>query len=120
MPAPEPPLSLEDLDGWRFGGTALAVLGHPIGHSISPPMHNAALARMAKADGRFGDWRYFRFDVPPERLPEALKRLHEKRFLGVNLTIPHKVDAVPLVASIDPGALPPSSASAPPRPRPAS
>ena len=50
MSAAEPTLTLEDLDGWSHAGTALAVLGHPIKHSISPAMHNAALAAMARTD----------------------------------------------------------------------
>ena len=43
MAPSDPTCSLADLDGWSFPGTALAVLGHPIKHSISPAMHNAAL-----------------------------------------------------------------------------
>ncbi len=71
MAAPEPVLTLRDLESWSFDGTALAVLGQPIKHSISPAMHNAALAAMAAADARFGSWQYFRFDVPPGRIPFA-------------------------------------------------
>ena len=40
----DPIYTLADLDTWSFPGTALAVLGHPIKHSVSPPMLNAALA----------------------------------------------------------------------------
>lgn len=97
-------LTLRDLATWSFDGTALAVLGHPIDHSISPPMHNAALGVMAHADPRFGQWKYFRFNVPPADLSSALSLFHEKRFRGLNLTIPHKILAVPQVAAIDPAA----------------
>jgi shikimate dehydrogenase len=99
-----PVLTLGDLETWSFPGTALAVLGHPIGHSISPPMHNAALAGMVRADARFASWKYFRFDVPPADLPRALALLHAKKFRGVNLTVPHKILAVGLVAAVDPSA----------------
>jgi shikimate dehydrogenase len=102
----EPVYTLADLATWSFSGTALAVLGHPIKHSISPPMHNAALADMAQADARFANWRYFRFDIPPEDLPVALERLHAAGFLGLNLTVPHKVLARDLIASVDPAAAP--------------
>ena len=102
----EPVLTLRDLDSWSFPGTALAVLGHPIAHSISPALHNAALAEMAQRDPRFADWEYFRFDVPPEDLPEALQRLHAKKFHGLNLTVPHKVLAFGLVVAVDPAAAP--------------
>ena len=57
-------LSLRDLDAREFPRTALAVLGHPIKHSLSPLMHNTALAGLAQNDPRFADWGYFRFDVP--------------------------------------------------------
>jgi shikimate dehydrogenase len=69
-------------------------------------MHNAALAEMAAKDPAFSDWRYYRFDVPPDQLGTALKLLHRKRFHGVNLTVPHKVIAFDLIKTIDPAARP--------------
>ena len=99
-------LTLDDLETWSAPLTPLAVLGHPIKHSISPAMHNAALAEMARKDPRFAQWQYVRFDVPPEKLPAALERLHAQGFFGLNLTVPHKVLACACVASIDPAAQP--------------
>jgi shikimate dehydrogenase len=61
---------------------------------------------MARSDPRFSTWRYFRFDVPPEELPGALKTFHARGFYGLNLTVPHKVIAFSEVAEIDPAALP--------------
>jgi len=89
----DPIHTLADLDTWSFPGTALAVLGHPIKHSVSPPMHNAALAEMAKRDARFATWKYFRFDIAPDDLPVALGKLHACNFYGINLTVPHKIIA---------------------------
>lgn len=97
-------LTLGDLEHWSFDGVALAVLGFPVKHSISPAMHNSALRKMAETDERFANWRYFKFAVPPEDLPRALPLFHEKGFRGLNLTIPHKVLAVDLVAEIEPAA----------------
>ena len=97
----DPVLTLRDLEGWSFGGTALAVLGHPIGHSLSPSMHQAALDSLSRKGGRFGAWGYFRFDVPPEDLARALRLLHAAGFLGLNLTVPHKVIAFGLVSEVD-------------------
>ncbi len=97
-------LTLDALADWSFEGTALAVLGFPIEHSISPAMHNAALRAMAEKDARFASWRYFKFAVPPEELPEALQQFHQRRFRGLNLTIPHKILAVGLAHEIDPSA----------------
>lgn len=67
-------------------------------------MHNAALGEMALADPAFAAWRYHRFEVPPDDLPRALSLLHQKNFLGVNLTVPHKILAVDLIDRVDPSA----------------
>ncbi|HVU22558.1 MAG TPA: shikimate dehydrogenase, partial [Opitutus sp.] len=100
-----PVLTPAHLAAWSHPGTALAVLGHPIAHSVSPPMHQAALAGLARRDPAFAAWRYFRFDVPPAELPAALPRLHAAGFLGLNLTVPHKVIAFDHVVGIEPAAV---------------
>jgi len=97
----DPVLTLADLESWSRPEPSLTVLGHPIGHSLSPPMHNAALAQLSRGDPRFSGWRYFRFDIAPEDLPRALGLLRQKHFRGVNLTVPHKVIAFDLVAATD-------------------
>ena len=96
--------TLADLAAWSEPGTHLAVLGHPVQHSLSPHMHNAALAWMAASDPRFTDWTYWKIDVPPEQLHAALGLLHQKGFHGVNLTVPHKILAFTWVAELDPAA----------------
>ena len=80
------------------------MIGHPIAQSVSPQMQGAALAALARDDACFASWRYVAFDVEPERLGEALRLMAEKGFLGVNLTVPHKVQAVALVSSMETGA----------------
>ncbi len=98
-------LDLDHLTRWSFAGTALAVLGHPIAHSLSPVIHRAALAELSRARDDYRRWDYFRFDVPPERLAEALDRLRERGFRGINLTVPHKVLACGLIREIAPEAV---------------
>lgn len=93
-----------DLGSWSRPGVSLAVLGSPVKHSLSPQMHNAALAEMANRSGRFRNWRYFKFEVNPADLADALHVFHERRFLGINLTVPHKVEALDFVDEIDPRA----------------
>lgn len=61
-----------------------AVLGHPIGHTLSPVMHNASFAEIGL------DAIYLAFDVHPDRLMEVLPAMRLMGFGGVNLTIPHK------------------------------
>jgi shikimate dehydrogenase len=61
-----------------------AVLGHPIGHTFSPAMHNAALAAL-HLDGL-----YCAFDVAPEALLNVLPAMRAMGLGGVNLTVPLK------------------------------
>ena len=61
-----------------------AVLGHPIGHSLSPVMHNASFAALGL------DAVYLAFDVNPGNLMEVLPAMQAMGFGGVNLTIPLK------------------------------
>jgi shikimate dehydrogenase len=71
----------------------VALLGHPVGHSRSPRMQNAAFATLAL------DLAYVAFDVRPERLEGALRGLVELDFVGANVTAPHKLDVARLVGS---------------------
>ncbi|MBK1876891.1 shikimate dehydrogenase [Pelagicoccus mobilis] len=98
--------TLEDLHDWQFQGTSLAVLGQPVRHSISPQMHNAALAELAAKHPQLSAWKYFRFEIAPEQLLESLPLFHAKGFQGLNLTVPHKEIAFPAVSQIDPEAQP--------------
>ena len=74
----------------------LAVIGDPIGHSRSPQMHNPAL----QACGI--DAQYIRVQVPVGRVAEAFRQFAKCGFLGVNITIPHKFEALDAVDVLDP------------------
>jgi shikimate dehydrogenase len=100
--ASDPELSLDDLRRWSVPGTPLAVLGHPIRHSLSPVMHNAALAALARDQPEFASWRYHKFAIAPDDLPRALDLFHLRGFAGLNLTVPHKVIAFDRVRAIGP------------------
>jgi len=94
MPDPTKTWRLADLQGWPQGNW-LAVLGRPIQHSLSPAMHNAALAEMARHNPSLQGWRYLRFEVAPEELPRGLELFRAQNFRGLNLTVPHKVEVLP-------------------------
>jgi shikimate dehydrogenase len=81
------------------GKTALyGVLGHPVGHSRSPAMQNAAFAKLGV------DAVYVAMPVEPGRLPEALAGAHALGFRGLNITVPHKPAAFGLCKALDPAA----------------
>lgn len=61
------------------------LLGHPVAHSRSPQMHNAALAHLGLAG-----WRYSALDVLPADLPAAVHALRRPDCAGANVTVPHK------------------------------
>ena len=69
----------------------VALLGDPVGDSLSPRMHNAAFA------ARGLDWAYVACAVEPGRLPDAVAGLAALGFAGANVTKPHKLAAAALV-----------------------
>lgn len=75
--------------------TPYAVLGHPIGHSLSPVMHNAALRELGL------DAVYLAFDVAPEKLMGVLPAMADMGFGGVNLTVPLKEVAFKGLSDLD-------------------
>lgn len=102
METPVGVLSLEDLETVDLPKVPLAVLGMPVGHSLSPAIHNPALVALAETDQQFADWGYVRVEVPIELFETAIPKLFARGFRGLNLTIPHKVRALDLVQSVDP------------------
>jgi shikimate dehydrogenase len=68
----------------------LAVLGYPVSHSRSPAMHNAALAELGLAD----EWTYEAIEVEPDGFADLVRSLPGEGFAGVNVTVPHKLEAL--------------------------
>jgi shikimate dehydrogenase len=83
---------------WAFG-----LIGFPVGHSLSPVMHTAAL----RAAGLTGDYRLL--PIPPlpdgkSALTELLSGVRSGQFDGLNVTIPHKQNVLALMDSLTPAA----------------
>ena len=73
--------------------THYALIGHPLGHSLSPQIHRALLA----AAHLEGDYRLL--DIAPEDLANRLPELQMLR--GFNVTIPHKQAVLSAMAELD-------------------
>ncbi|MDH5526189.1 MAG: shikimate dehydrogenase [Nitrospirota bacterium] len=92
MTRPDTPISVT-------GATTLVgIIGHPVSHSRSPQMHNAAFSE------RGMNWAYVPFPVAPERLEAAVRGLAASGLRGFNVTIPHKEAVLPLLDQLSPEA----------------
>lgn len=74
----------------------LGVVGYPVEHSLSPVMHNAAIADLGV------DYVYLPFPVAPQDLQAALAGFAALGVEGFNLTIPHKQTIIPLLSEVSP------------------
>lgn len=72
-----------------------AVIGDPIKHSMSPIIHNDAL----QSNGICA--RYHAFQVKQNQLQEAVEGMRALNIKGFNVTVPHKVDIIPMLDDID-------------------
>jgi shikimate dehydrogenase len=70
------------------------LIGYPLGHSVSPAMHNAAFKKLKL------NYEYVTFEVKPDELQEALTGLRALHIAGFNVTIPHKEAIVPLLDEV--------------------
>lgn len=73
----------------------VGLIGHPVEHSFSPPMHNAAFKKLGM------DYVYAAFDVDPNNLKEAIGGARALNIKGFNVTIPHKIEVMKYLAEID-------------------
>ena len=74
----------------------LCVIGHPIEHSMSPVMHNAALLELSL------DYVYLAFDIHPNDLKKEILGVKGSNIQGLNVTIPHKEAVIPFLDDLDP------------------
>ncbi|MBP8165199.1 MAG: hypothetical protein KAX86_07130, partial [Anaerolineales bacterium] len=79
----------------------LGLIGYPLGHSLSPKIHTAAL----KASGLQGD--YSLFPIHPDDkqgLKDLLARVRAGELRGLNVTIPHKQNVIEFMDELTPTA----------------
>jgi shikimate dehydrogenase len=94
--------TLDDLADWTAPlrdlspPARLAVIGDPIAHSKSPQMHNPAL----RACGI--DAQYVRVQIPAGSVGRAFRLFADHGFIGINVTIPHKFEALEAVDVVEP------------------
>ncbi|MEH2111649.1 shikimate dehydrogenase [Nostoc sp.] len=74
----------------------IGVIGHPVEHSLSPVMHNAAIAQLGL------DYIYLPFPIEPQNLEVAIAGFAAVGVAGFNVTIPHKQAIIPLLSEITP------------------
>ena len=93
--------TLADLEHWSDvtrdidPPVRLGVLGDPVAHSLSPQMQNAALGACDI------HMQYARFHIRANELRSALLFLRRLHFIGVNLTVPHKIAAFTQIDEAD-------------------
>ncbi|WP_227934886.1 shikimate dehydrogenase [Alkalihalobacillus deserti] len=75
------------------------LLGHPVGHSMSPLIHNDAFAKLGI------EARYHAFDVKPELVKEAVDAIRALDIAGCNVTVPHKIAVMEFLDEINDEAL---------------
>jgi shikimate dehydrogenase len=73
-----------------------ALLGEPLGHSLSPALHKA-IYRQLEID----DASYRTVELPQERLKSFFSGFRVGGFDGVNVTIPHKANVISLLDEVD-------------------
>lgn len=73
----------------------VGLIGHPVEHSFSPPMHNAAFNALNM------DWAYVAFDVNPFNVKSAIEGAKSLNIKGFNVTIPHKIEVMKYLDEID-------------------
>lgn len=89
------------MEGWRPRATTqlACVIGHPIRHSLSPDIVNAAFRALDM------DWVYLAFEVPAGSGGSAVDAMRALGIRGASVTMPHKAAVVAAVDEVSPVAL---------------
>ncbi|MFQ6123467.1 MAG: shikimate dehydrogenase [Candidatus Heimdallarchaeota archaeon] len=81
------------------GATGICcIIGSPVQHSLSPPMHNSAFKECQL------DLMYIAFEVKPSQLGAAVAGLRALNVVGFNVTIPHKEAIIRYLDELEPSA----------------
>ena len=73
----------------------LAIIGHPVEHSLSPLMHNVAFQTLGM------HYLYASYDIEPANLQDAVHDMKKHEFAGFNVTIPHKEAVIGFLDDLD-------------------
>ena len=73
----------------------IGIIGWPVGHSLSPALHNAAFAALSL------DYVYVPLPVAPDRVAAAISGLPALGLRGANVTVPHKSAVLPFIDEVD-------------------
>lgn len=85
---------MKSIDGMRIIG----IIGYPLGHSLSPLMHNRAFEHLGL------HYQYTLFPVKEEELGHAIRGIRALNIVGCNVTIPYKEQVIPFLDYLAPGA----------------
>ena len=89
---------LSEINSCHDHPAKFAVIGNPVAHSLSPQLHQPALNELKL------DCRYIRVEVPEGQVNEAFEEMYAAGIRGINVTVPHKLEALEACHQVDPAA----------------
>lgn len=89
---------LSEINSGHDHPAKFAVIGNPVAHSLSPQLHQPALNELKL------DCRYIRVEVPEGQVNEAFEKMYAAGIRGINVTVPHKLEALDACHQVDPAA----------------
>lgn len=89
---------LSEINSGHDHPAKFAVIGNPVAHSLSPQLHQPALNELKL------DCRYIRVEVPEGQVNEAFEKMYAAGIRGINVTVPHKLEALEACHQVEPAA----------------